>query len=154
MDEVNVLVPDNTNKLISNLQMPNRVLKKLNDCVYDIEKHDASVCRLHVNKTVLCLPSVQMGGLTSEDEKDFGTLPCYDPSPGDSGPCSQDIDRSDVDLDHHNSVKQTKTCDLSVKHRNVFNDKPCTDLIGEDRLDVSFESVLKKPPDKLLAEVA
>ena len=66
-NQVLVLFPDSTNKLISKFQSPAIVRTKLNDYAYMIEMPDGSLRRLHANKLRLFVPRVQSIGVVFED---------------------------------------------------------------------------------------
>ena len=142
-DQVVMLFPDSTNKLISKFQGPATVREKLNEYAYNIEMSDGSVRRLHANKLRLFMPRAQLVGVTFDDEEDFGSLPCY-PSADCNGPGSHDIDWNQVDLDHLDSVKQTQIRDLIVKHKQVFNNKPGKCVYGEHKIELVPGSVPRK----------
>ena len=140
-DQVLVLFPDSTNKLVSKFQGPGVVRTKLNDYSYMIEMPNGSVRRLHANNIRKFIPRVQSIGVIFDDEEDFGEIPCY-PSLLDIE--TDMIDLNSVDLNHLNSVQKQQMLNLIVKHKNVFSDKPGKCTVGEHKIELLPGSSPKK----------
>ena len=141
-NQVLVLFPDSTNKLISKFQGPAVVKTKLNNYAYIVEMPDGTTRRLHANKLRLYVPRVQLIGVVFDDETDFGDIPCYPDVLNDSS----DIDFSCVSLTHLDPVKQTQIKQLILKHKAVFSDKPGRCSVGEHRIDLTPGFIPKRKP--------
>jgi len=153
-NQVLVLFPDSTNKLVSKFQGPAIIKTKLNDYAYIVEMPDGTSRRLHANKLRLYVPRVQSVGVVFDDESDFGDIPCYPDILSES----PEIDFGCVDLSHLDPIKQTQIKHLILKHKSVFSDKPGRCSVGEHRIDLvpGFTPKCKPPyrvPEKLKVEI-
>ena len=153
-DQVVVLFPDSTNKLVSKFQGPGTIHSKLNDYAYMVAMPNGAIRRLHANKLRAFVPRVSSVGVVFEDEEDFGNLPYY-PS---AEEITTDIDWSKVDLSNLDSAQQDQIRALIIKHKNVFKDKPGRCNVGSHYIELENGAKPKKKtpyriPEKLKAEV-
>ena len=153
-DQVIVLFPDSTNKLVSKFQGPAIVHTKLNDYAYMVAMPNGAVRRLHANKLRLYIPRVASVGVVFDDEEDFGNLPYY-PASNEIG---QAIDWKTVDLSHLEPDQQDQIRDLILKHKKVFSDKPGRCTVGCHCIELENGAKPKRKtpyriPEKLKVEI-
>ena len=141
-NQVLVLFPDSTNKLISKFQGPAIIRTKLNDYAYLVEMPDGAVRRLHANKLRLYIPRVQSVGVVFDDEEDFGDIPCYSSVVENDA----DIDFSCIDLSHLDCRQQEQIKQLITKHKSVFSEKPGRCVVGEHKIELIQGFIPKKKP--------
>ena len=152
-DQVLVLMPDSTHKLLSKWTGPGMITAVLSNHSYRVALDSGAVKELHANHLRRWVARVNSLGVVFEDDEDFGKIEVY---PTDKSEFQEDLKK--VDLAHLDERMASQVNDLLVKHQKVFSSTPghCNLIEHEINLVDGFKPKPIKQyriPEKLRDEV-
>ena len=98
-DDVIILFPDSSNKLLTQFQGPGKIHTKLSEYSYLVEMPNGAIRRLHANKIRKYHSRVNSVGIIFEDEECFGSVPTYSSNDDVTDDTWKDIDFSHLTAD-------------------------------------------------------
>ena len=125
-DQVLVLLPTSTNKLLSEWMGPGTVVEVVSPYSYKILLSSGSIRTLHANKLRRFVSRSQTVGVVYDEDIDFGDIevcPVVNPI-ADEAATVEAI--ANLDLSHLKATQATQLRKLLIKHRLVFNNRPGT----------------------------
>ena len=157
-DQVLVLLPSSTNKLISEWMGPATVVGIISDYGYRVALNTGAVRILHANKLRKFIARVNVVGVIYDEDKEFGEIICC-PEVNvtkDEQETIEAIKNLDLSYLDDDKVKQLK--ELLYKHRLVFNNRPGTCNVSPHEINLvdGFKPKALKPyriPEMLKTEV-
>ena len=162
-DQVLVLMPDSSHKLLSKWTGPGTVTAKLSDHSYRVALDSGAVKQLHANFLRKWVDRVQSLGVVYEDDEDFGKIEVYPTESTDF-----EVDLHKVDLKHLEPKMADELKSIIIKHQKIFSNSPghCNLLeheinliegfkpkpLKQYRIPESLRDEVNKQVDKLLAD--
>ena len=152
-DQVLVLMPDNSHKLLSKWTGPGTVTAVLSNHSYRVALDTGAVKELHANHLRKWIARVNSLGVVFEDDEDFGKIEVY---PTETSEFQEELQK--VNLDHLDDRQAKEFRDMLAKHEKVFSNVPghCNLLEHEINLVEGFKPKPLKQyriPEKLRDEV-
>jgi hypothetical protein len=158
-DLVLVLLPDSSNKLVSQWVGPATVVSVVSKYSYRIALDSGSIRTLHANRLRKFVSRINTVGVIYEEDSDFGDLECCpyrDASQDAAKVVVSNIET--LDLNHLTQHQARQLKDLLIKHKNVFSDRPGTCDVVPHKIDLveGFQPKALRPykiPEALKPEI-
>jgi hypothetical protein len=118
-EQVLVLMPDNSHKLLSKWTGPGTITAVLSSYSYRVALDNGAVKELHANHLRRWVSRVNSLGVVFEEDGDFGPIEVY---PTDDSEFKENLEK--VQLDHLDAEKREQIMNLFSKHQKVFSNTP------------------------------
>ena len=152
-EEVLVLHPNSTNKLVAQWIGPLPILTKVSQYSYQVRMPNDGVKTFHANNLRRYTSRVSCLGVVFDDDTEFGNL---EPCPFDKEVFEDVI--KDIDLKHLELGQQLEIRRLLTRFRDVFSDKPGTCNVAYHEINLRDDFIPQKQrayriPEKFKPEV-
>ena len=157
-EQVLVLLPSSTNKLVSEWIGPATVVGIVSNYGYRIALNTGAIRILHANNLRKFVTRINAVGVIYDEDKDFGSIECCPPVNLNKDEQETIEAIKNVDLSHLDVQKAKQLRELLYKHRFVFNNRPGTCNVEPHEINLveGFKPKALKPyriPEVLKNEV-